>query len=66
MAAVKIQTGLRLDETTYEKLRILAFRENRSINNLVEYIVKRYLVKYEDQNGVISLPLDGQVSIQDL
>ena len=66
MATVKIQTGLRLDETTYEKLRILAFRENRSINNLVEYIVKRYLVKYEDQNGVISLPLDGQVSIQDL
>lgn len=66
MAAVKIQTGLRLDETTYEKLRILAFRENRSINNLVEYIVKRYLEKYEDQNGVISLPLDGQVSIQDL
>ena len=66
MAVVKIQTGLRLDETTYEKLRILAFREGRSLNNLVEYIVKRYLEKYESQNGAISLPLDGQVSTQDL
>lgn len=53
MAVIKIQTGLRLDETTYNKLKYLSSRENRSINNLVEYIIKQYLDNYEKLNGSI-------------
>ena len=41
MAVIKIQTGLRLDETTYTKLKYLASKENRSINNLAEEIYRR-------------------------
>ena len=40
MPTNKIQTGLRLPETTYGKLRTLSVRENRSLNNLIEYILQ--------------------------
>ncbi len=56
MATTKIQTGLRLNETSYEKLRALASREARSLNNLVEYIIQRYLEDYETTNGPIQTP----------
>lgn len=55
MAISKIQTGLRINETTYAKLKTLSVQENRSINNLVEYIIQRYLDDFEKSNGVIPL-----------
>ncbi len=51
MAAAKIQTGLRLDEATYSKLKALSVMEGRSLNNLAEYIIRRYLAEYEAANG---------------
>lgn len=53
MAVSKIQTGLRIDETTYGKLKTISESENRSLNNLVEYIIKSYLSDYEKRNGII-------------
>ncbi len=53
MAVSKIQTGLRIDETTYGKLKTISESENRSLNNLVEYIIKSYLSDYEKRNGTI-------------
>lgn len=55
MAVSKIQTGLRINETTYAKLKTLSAQENRSINNLVEYIIQRYLDDFEKSNGAIPL-----------
>ena len=55
MPTNKIQTGLRLPETTYGKLRTLSVRENRSLNNLIEYILQQYLEAYEADHG--SLPV---------
>jgi len=52
--AAKIQTGLRLEEELYEKLKTLANMEGRSLNNLAEYIIRRFVAEYESQNG--SLP----------
>ena len=51
MRTIKIQTGLRLDETTYGKLKTLSEREGRSLNNLVEYILKKHLADFEATNG---------------
>lgn len=51
MATAKIQTGLRLEEELYEKLKALSSMEGRSINNLMEYIARRYIAEYEEQNG---------------
>lgn len=56
MAVFKVQTGLRLDEPTYDKLKALAESEARSINNLAEYIIKRYLADYEAAHGPLSVP----------
>lgn len=56
MAVPKIQTGLRIDEETYNKLKTLSELESRSINNLVEYIIKAYLTDYEKTNGAIHSP----------
>ncbi|MBP3304916.1 MAG: ribbon-helix-helix protein, CopG family [Oscillospiraceae bacterium] len=51
MPKIKIQTGLRLDEDLYEKVKALAEREGRSINNLAEYIIRRYVQECEERSG---------------
>ena len=51
MATAKVQTGLRLEEGLYEKLKTLSDIEGRSLNNLMEYIARRYIAEYEAQNG---------------
>lgn len=53
MAVVKIQTGLRIDETTYGKLKTLSQQEGRTLNNLVEYIIRQYLDAYEKEYGAL-------------
>lgn len=56
MPTNKIQTGLRLSERTYEKARALSIVEQRSLNNLIEYIVQKYIEDYEAQNGPLQSP----------
>lgn len=58
MATLKIQTGLRLEEQLYEKLKALAESDSRSLNNLIEHILRRYIADYEAQQGAIPLPRD--------
>ena len=55
MAVSKIQTGLRLDEESYAKLKTLSIQEGRSLNNLVEHILRLYLIDYEAKNGPLPL-----------
>lgn len=55
MAVTKIQTGLRLDEELYGKLKTLSVQEGRSLNNLIEYITRSYVADYEAEHG--SLPV---------
>lgn len=57
MSTSKIQIGLRVDDEIRSKLKYLAEKESRSINNLVEHIIKQYLNDYELKNGV-TLPVD--------
>ena len=40
----KIQIGLRVTPETRDKLIIQAEKENRSVNNLIENIIKKYLI----------------------
>ena len=53
MAVTKIQTGLRLDEELYGKLKALSNIEGRSLNNLIEYIARQYVANYERENDVV-------------
>ncbi len=45
----KKQVMLRLPEETIEKLKAQAEKEKRSVNNLLEVIVEKYL---KDQNAI--------------
>lgn len=53
MAIAKIQTGLRIDETTYGKLKTLSRQDGRTLNNLVEHIIRQYLSDYEKEHGPV-------------
>lgn len=59
MATSKIQTGLRLNESVYEKLKAISTAEQRSLNNLIEFIVQKYVDEYEQLNGPV-LKSDAQ------
>lgn len=53
MAVTKIQTGLRLEEELYEKLKTLSNMDGRSLNNLIEFIARQYVMEYEAEHGTI-------------
>jgi len=47
--------SLRVDEVAYEKLRIIAKENNRSINAQIEYLIKQCINQYERQHGEIKV-----------
>ncbi len=53
MPNTKIQTGIRLDESLYSKLKTIAKLEGRTLNNLNEYILRRFIVDYEREHGPV-------------
>lgn len=59
MATNKIQTGLRLNEAIYEKARAVSVREQRSLNNLIEYALQKYIEEYESKYGTVQ-PLNEE------
>ena len=58
MAVIKIQTGLRLEESLYNKLKYIAEKDGRSLNNLMEFIAQRYVEDFENLHGEIPQPQD--------
>ena len=54
----KISTQMRYDEILYEKSKIIAEKEFRSINAQIEYFIKKGIEAYEKENGAILLPED--------
>jgi hypothetical protein len=49
----KSTTQIRIDGTTYEKTKVIAKRELRSVNNQIEYFMMKGVDSYEKENGVI-------------
>lgn len=45
---IKVQIGLRVSEETRERLIKQAQKENRSVNNLIETIIEKYLNETEN------------------
>lgn len=46
----KVQIGLRVSEETRSKLIEQAEKENRSVNNLIETIIEKYLKEKQTEN----------------
>lgn len=59
MATDKRPTMLRLPESTFEKIRYLAYVERRSMNMEIEHALEVYIAAYEQQHGPIQLPERG-------
>ena len=45
----KIPLTLRIDADIHEKIREMAYKERRSINNIINYIIREYLQKKDDK-----------------
>lgn len=50
----KIQTGIRIDETLYGKFKAIAQLEGRTVNNLNEFIIRRFVTDYEAKHGPVA------------
>ena len=51
----KIQLQLRLDETAHAKTKVIADKEDRTLNSQFEYFIKRGIQQYERENGVVEV-----------
>ena len=60
MGIEKKSFSVRLDEEVIERLRVIAHEENRPISNLVETILKRYLVTQEQESDALKRYLATQ------
>ncbi len=55
MAVIKSQYTLRLDLVTFEKIKRIAKADNRSLNNMIDNLIKQEISRYEERNGEIPL-----------
>ena len=46
---------LRLADADYDKMRIIAITDNRSMANYIEKLVKNEIERYEAEHGVIKI-----------
>lgn len=56
----KIASQFRLDEDLYEKLKIIAERERRTMNGQLEYFLANCIRNYENHAGIIDLSLEEE------
>ena len=49
------QYMMRIDDNLFEKLKVIANDNSRSINKQLEYIIKHYISKYEQEHGEIKI-----------
>lgn len=54
MPTNKPQVKAYIDNVTYEKFKIIAEKERRSISNLIEFLIIREIENYETHNGNIN------------
>lgn len=52
----RISTQVRLDETVWKKIKIIAQIENRNANAQLNHFMQKSVEAYERANGVIELP----------
>lgn len=55
MAVIRPPFSLRLNEIDFVKIRKIAEMENRSMNNMIETLIKRTIKQYESENGEIEV-----------
>lgn len=47
---------VRMEQEQIDKVNVIAKKENRSTNQQITYIIKKYIEQYEQENGRINNP----------
>ncbi len=55
MATNKKVFTLRLEEKNFEKIKIIAEKNKRSIAMQIEYLIEQHIDKFEEENGPIQI-----------
>jgi len=55
MAVIKTQFTLRLDPINHVKIKKIAESESRSMTNMIEYLIKKEIARFEADNSPISV-----------
>ena len=55
MPSMKRVFTLRLDDDDYDKMKIISSRDNRSMANYIEKLVKRDIAAHESKHGEIEI-----------
>ena len=55
MPVIKSQFTLRLDPVSHFKIKKIADAEMRSMTNMIEYLIKKEIARYEKENGEIEV-----------
>lgn len=55
MSVIKTQFTLRLDPVIHAKIKKIAADQSRSMTNMIEYLIKKEISRYEDENGTIDI-----------
>lgn len=53
MSTYKKNYALRVDETAFEKLKIISNANHRSVNSQIEALIEQCIIAYEKDNGEI-------------
>jgi hypothetical protein len=53
MPVIKTQFTLRLDPIIHAKLKKISDFENRSMTNMIEYLIKKEIIRFEKTNEEI-------------
>ena len=53
VSVIRSQFTLRLDLMNHIKIRKIADAESRTMNNMIEYLIKKEIARYEKENGEI-------------
>lgn len=57
MPSYKKSYALRVDESAFEKLKIISSANHRSINSQIEMLIEQCINEYEETNGEILINL---------
>ncbi len=55
MASEKAVTQIRVDAVLYEKIKLIAEKELRSMNNQIEYLLLQAVAAYERAEGMLEI-----------
>ncbi|GFZ86968.1 hypothetical protein GCM10008018_36380 [Paenibacillus marchantiophytorum] len=55
MATNKRVFTLRLEEENFEKIKMIADKNKRSIAMQIEYLIEQHIAEFEHKNGIIEI-----------